>query len=110
MSVFDRDPDDRVRILDEAEVEEWRKRDSIPRLERFLRDTGRLDDATVDDVEASVREQVSAAVERAEHTARPGPDAMFADVYAAPPPALGEQRTHLHSLRDRYGDDAFLRV
>jgi pyruvate dehydrogenase E1 component alpha subunit len=101
--------DDPTVYRDEAEVEEWRRRDPIPRLERFLRETGRLDDAAIEDIETSVREQVSAAIERAEHTARPEPDAMFADVYADLSPALREQQAHLQRLRDRYGDDAFLR-
>jgi pyruvate dehydrogenase E1 component alpha subunit len=101
--------DDPTVYRDEAEVEAWRERDPIPRLERFLRETGRLDDDRVDAIEASVREQVSEAIERAENTARPDPDAMFEDVYADPAPELHAQRAHLHRLRDRYGDDAFLR-
>jgi pyruvate dehydrogenase E1 component alpha subunit len=101
--------DDPSVYRDEAEVAEWRRRDPIPRLERFLRETGRLDDATVDEVETSVREQVSEAIERAENTARPEPDAMFDDVYAEPSPTLRDQRAALHRLRDRHGDDAFLK-
>jgi pyruvate dehydrogenase E1 component alpha subunit len=101
--------DDPTVYRDEAEVEAWRRRDPIPRLERFLRETGRLDDAAVEDIEASVRDQVSAAIERAEHTPRPDPDAMFDDVYAGLPPALRDQRAYLNRLRDRHGDDAFLK-
>jgi pyruvate dehydrogenase E1 component alpha subunit len=101
--------DDPTVYRDEAEVEAWRERDPIPRLERYLRETGRLDDDRVDAVAASVREQVSEAIERAENTARPDPDAMFDDVYAEPTPELHAQRAHLHRLRDRHGDDAFLR-
>jgi pyruvate dehydrogenase E1 component alpha subunit len=101
--------DDPSVYRDEDEVAEWRERDPIPRLERYLRETGRLDDAAVDDIEASVREQVSAAIDRAEHTPRPDPTEMFADVYAEQPAELRAQQAHLNRLRDRHGDDAFLK-
>ena len=101
--------DDPTVYRDEAEVDAWRERDPIPRLERFLRETGRLDDDRIDDIEASVHEQVRSAVERAEATPRPGPDDVFADVYAEVTPALREQRDHLHRLHEHSGDDAFLR-
>ena len=101
--------DDPSVYRNEDEVEAWRQRDPIPRLERFLRETGRLDDGAVEDIEASVRDQVSTAIERAERTPRPDPEEMFADVYADRPSALRAQQTYLHRLRDRHGDDAFLK-
>ena len=101
--------DDPSVYRNEDEVEAWRQRDPIPRLERFLRETGRLDDGAVEDIEASVRDQVSTAIERAERAPRPDPEEMFADVYADRPSALRAQQTYLHRLRDRHGDDAFLK-
>jgi len=101
--------DDPSVYRDEDEVAAWRRRDPIPRLERFLRETGRLDDEVVDDIEASVREQVTEAIDRAENAPRPDPEAMFADVYAAPSTELRAQHDHLNRLRDRHGDDAFLK-
>jgi len=101
--------DDPSVYRDEDEVAEWRKRDPIPRLERFLRETGRLDDDRIDDIETDVRTQVTAAIERAEDTPRPDPDRMFADVYADPSAELRAQRAYLNRLRDRHGDDAFLK-
>jgi pyruvate dehydrogenase E1 component alpha subunit len=52
---------------------------------------------------------VSAAIDRAEHTPRPDPTEMFADVYAEQPAELRAQQAHLNRLRDRHGDDAFLK-
>jgi len=101
--------DDPTVYRDEAEVAAWRERDPIPRLEGYLRETGRLDDAAVDEIEASVREQVSAAIDRAERTPRPDPEAMFADVYAERTAELRAQQANLNRLRNRHGDDAFLR-
>ncbi|AZH27109.1 pyruvate dehydrogenase (acetyl-transferring) E1 component subunit alpha [Haloplanus aerogenes] len=101
--------DDPTVYRDEAEVEAWRRRDPIPRLERFLRETGRLDDDRIDDIEASIRTQVTEAIDRAEDTPRPNPDRMFADVYAEQSAELRAQQAYLHRLRDRHGDDAFLK-
>jgi pyruvate dehydrogenase E1 component alpha subunit len=101
--------DDPTVYRDESEVAAWRKRDPIPRLERFLRETGRLDDDRIDEIEADVRAQVAAAIERAEATARPDPETLFDDVYAVRTAELDRQRATMRRLRDRYGDDAFLR-
>ncbi|MFB6108558.1 MAG: pyruvate dehydrogenase (acetyl-transferring) E1 component subunit alpha [Haloplanus sp.] len=91
------------------EVETWRRRDPIPRLERFLRETGRLDDERVETIETEIDERVSAAVESAEGRSRPEPREMFDWVYAERPAHLDSQLADLERLRDRYGDDAFLK-
>ncbi|GAB6860947.1 pyruvate dehydrogenase (acetyl-transferring) E1 component subunit alpha [Haloplanus litoreus] len=101
--------DDPTVYRDETEVAAWRERDPIPRLERFLRETGRLDDDRIERIESDVRAQVSAAIERAEATARPDPDDLFDDVYAERSAELDRQRAALNRLRDRHGEDAFLR-
>jgi len=99
--------DDPSVYRDESEVAAWRSRDPIPRMERFLRETGRLGDETVDEIGAEIERRVSAAIERAEATARPDADSMFEGVYGTAPAALGDQRAALHRLRERHGDDAF---
>ncbi|WP_251341854.1 pyruvate dehydrogenase (acetyl-transferring) E1 component subunit alpha [Haloplanus halophilus] len=101
--------DDPSVYRDEAEVEAWRKRDPIPRLERFLRETGRLDDGRIADIEDEVRATVTAAIERAETTARPDPASIFDDVYAERRGELDRQRAALNRLRERHGEDGFLR-
>jgi pyruvate dehydrogenase E1 component alpha subunit len=101
--------DDPSVYRDEEEVERWRKRDPIPRLEQFLRDTGRLDDEAVDAIQTEIEEEVAGAIDAAEDIARPDPESMFAYTFEELPPRLREQATEFEALRDKYGDDAFLR-
>jgi pyruvate dehydrogenase E1 component alpha subunit len=100
--------DDPSAYRDEAEVERWRERDPIPRLEQFLRDTGRLDDEAVDAAEEAAADDVADIIERAE-AYEPDPDDMFAHAYETLPPGLQAQREEFARLRERHGDDAFLR-
>ncbi|MFC6989882.1 pyruvate dehydrogenase (acetyl-transferring) E1 component subunit alpha [Haloplanus sp. GCM10025708] len=93
----------------QEEVEEWRGKDPIPRLETYLRETGRLDDERVDAIQASIEEEVSAAVDTAEGERRPHPEEMFSQVFADLPDRLREQLEDLERLRDRYGDERFLK-
>jgi pyruvate dehydrogenase E1 component alpha subunit len=100
--------DDPTVYREESEVERWRERDPIPRMERFLRERGLLDDERIDTVEAAVEDEVAEAIERAESAPRPEPAAMFADVYAEPTPRLDRQQAHLERLRARHGDEVLL--
>mgnify|MGYP000162147995 CR=1 FL=1 len=89
---------------DDEEVEYWRARDPIDRLETFLVETGRLDEAGVDAIASRVDERVAAAIETAESQPAPDPDDLFADVYAEVPDHLARQREALGRLRERHGD------
>ncbi|MFB6161307.1 MAG: pyruvate dehydrogenase (acetyl-transferring) E1 component subunit alpha [Haloferacaceae archaeon] len=100
--------DDPSVYRDEAEVERWKRRDPIPRLERFLRDTGRLDDDRVDAVERAADDLVAEVVEGAEAVAG-DPDEMFEHAHAGMPSAVRRQRDDLRRLRERHGDGAFER-
>ncbi|MFB6301379.1 MAG: pyruvate dehydrogenase (acetyl-transferring) E1 component subunit alpha [Haloferacaceae archaeon] len=101
--------DDPTVYRDDEEVERWKQLDPIPRLEQFLRGTGRLDDERVDAIDVEVEATVRDAVEAAESTPRPEPGEMFDHAYAAPSPALQEQRAALERLREERGDDAIRR-
>jgi pyruvate dehydrogenase E1 component alpha subunit len=92
----------------EEEVEEWKRRDPIPRLESYLLDTGRLDEEGVGTIESAIEQEVADAIEAAEDAPRPHPDDIFDFVYEEPTERVAEGKATLRELRDRHGDDAIL--
>jgi len=68
---------------DPAEIEAWKGRDPITRLERQLRDQGHLDDAGLRRMEADVMRVLEAAVTFAEASPFPLPEQATDDVFAA---------------------------
>jgi len=101
--------DDPSVYRDEQEVQRWKDKDPIPRLEAFLRERGVLADERVAAIEESVQAEVANAIETAESTERPSPEEMFAHVYAEMPNRLEQQVNYLRDLRDRHGDEELLR-
>jgi pyruvate dehydrogenase E1 component alpha subunit len=100
--------DDPSVYRDDDEVERWKRKDPIPRLEAYLREQGLLDDESVDAIEAEVETEVKAAIDAAERTERPVPADMFDHAYAERTRRLDEQATALERLRERYGDEELL--
>jgi pyruvate dehydrogenase E1 component alpha subunit len=100
--------DDPSVYRDDDEVERWKRKDPIPRLEAYLREQGLLDDESVDTIEAEVETEVKAAIDAAERTERPVPADMFDHAYAERTRRLDEQATALERLRERYGDEELL--
>jgi len=66
----------------EDEVEEWMERDPLPRYVAWLEENEVLDDAALDAIRTRVRQEVEQAVEFAEASARPEPDAFLSKVFA----------------------------
>ncbi|WP_235853552.1 pyruvate dehydrogenase (acetyl-transferring) E1 component subunit alpha [Halosimplex salinum] len=100
--------DDPSNYRDDAEVERWRERDPIARMETFLRDRDLLDDERVATIEDRNRETVADLIEGAE-AYEPDVDDWFEHAYAEPTPRVREDQAYLRALRERHGDDALLR-
>jgi len=100
--------DDPSVYRDEEEVERWKKRDPITRMEGFLRETGRIDDETIEAIEEEIKEEVAAAIDAAESYPDPDPSDIFSYIYADMPRRLNEQLEWFERFRGEYGDDAIL--
>jgi pyruvate dehydrogenase E1 component alpha subunit len=65
----------------EDEVEDWIERDPLPRYVAWLKESEVLDDEGLDEIRQHVREEVEQAVEFAESSPRPEPDAFLSKVF-----------------------------
>jgi TPP-dependent pyruvate/acetoin dehydrogenase alpha subunit len=65
----------------EDEVEEWMERDPLPRYVAWLLANEVLDAEELEEIREHVRQEVEQAIEFAESSARPEPDAFLSDVF-----------------------------
>ncbi|MFD4960845.1 pyruvate dehydrogenase (acetyl-transferring) E1 component subunit alpha [Microbacterium sp. NPDC058389] len=94
--------DDPTRYRDKDEVEKWRRRDPIARVEALLRARGEFDDAFVASVEADA-DTLAASVREAAMTAQTrAPLTVFDNVYAEPHSGIDEQREWFGAYLDGF--------
>jgi len=65
----------------QEEVEYWQSRDPIPRFRKWLLAEGLVSEEELEEVDASVEEEIVAAVEFAESSPFPVPQDLYSDVY-----------------------------
>jgi len=87
--------DDATRYRTEEEVREWREKDPIDRLKRYMGKKGLWDEAYDHKVALESREQVEAAVAEEEAIPPPDPRDIFRYTFAELPEDLKEQMEHL---------------
>jgi pyruvate dehydrogenase E1 component alpha subunit len=84
--------DDPTRYRLSADVESWKLKDPIARLEVYLRRNGLVDDGLVEDVKAEADELGAHLREGCKAMPDPRPMDMFDHVYAEVPEELAAQR------------------
>jgi 2-oxoisovalerate dehydrogenase E1 component alpha subunit len=89
--------DDPSRYRDPAEVDVWRARDPIGRLESYLRRKGLLDDGRAEQTVAAADRLAADVRERLNHELSIDPAELFAHVYARPTAGLDEQNQLLRA-------------
>jgi len=63
------------------EVEEWRKKDPIERAGKRLVERGWLTEAECRLIQAEMEKEVAEAIQYAENSPEPAPEALFEDIY-----------------------------
>jgi pyruvate dehydrogenase E1 component alpha subunit len=67
---------------DRAEVQEWRKKDPIPRFRRYLLENGVANESEVAAIEAEVKQEIADAVKFAQESPQPDPATAMDYIYA----------------------------
>ncbi|MBC7441896.1 MAG: pyruvate dehydrogenase (acetyl-transferring) E1 component subunit alpha [Ramlibacter sp.] len=99
--------DDPSRYRDAGDVEVWRRRDPIARLDTFLTGAGALSDQERSDIRLEAEDLAAATRDCMTRTAPVDPLELFDHLYATPRTALQEQRTFLATeLADHAAHDA----
>jgi len=86
--------DDPKRYRTDKEVEQWQKRDPLPRFQNYLMGKGLLSEAGLAEIESEIMQEIQNAVDRAEEQMKTlgGPLDMFEYAFAELPPYLKEQK------------------
>lgn len=83
--------DDPTRYMDDTALEDWRSRDPILRVERYLAARGLWSDEAEEQLRQELEEEVDTAIAVAESFDPPHIDQIFDHVYADPPARMRQQ-------------------
>jgi len=92
--------DDAARYRNPEEVAEWKKKDPIERLKKYMAKTNLWDESYSQQILSRAQEQVEAAVKEMEAMAPPDPRDMFRYTYSELTPDLKEQMEKFLEERD----------
>lgn len=95
--------DDPSRYRPKAEEEEWRAKDPIERLRKFLAERGIMSEKDEAAMTAEINDEIAAAVKHAESVPMPASSTLFDDVYGTMPKNLAEQQARLKQLEETAG-------
>ncbi|MHA2231826.1 MAG: pyruvate dehydrogenase (acetyl-transferring) E1 component subunit alpha [Candidatus Hodarchaeales archaeon] len=91
--------DDSTRYREQAEVEEWEKKDPIERFERYLINKGILNANQVTNIHNKHDEAINVAIKEAESHNPPELETLFTDVFEEMPWHLQEQLKELRQIK-----------
>ncbi|MFB6166839.1 MAG: pyruvate dehydrogenase (acetyl-transferring) E1 component subunit alpha, partial [Candidatus Nanohaloarchaea archaeon] len=93
--------DDPKVYREEEEVEEWKEKDPIDRVENLLKERGVLDEDKIGEIEEEIEEEVKEEVEKLkEKEEEVDPEDMFRYVYEEMPPYLEKQLEEFRELEE----------
>ena len=95
--------DDPSKYVPKELLDEWAERDPVERFKSFLQQKGLWSESMDADISREATEAISAAAKEAEHTATPGLETIFSDVYAELPAHLRAQGEAAFDLARRKG-------
>jgi len=98
--------DDATRYRDSDEVDDWLRRDPIPRLEAWLRHEGLIDDAFVASVAQKAEAFAADLRMRMSVDLTVDPMSLFDNVFATPTPQLLEQRAMVQAELEAEAEEA----
>jgi len=90
--------DEAKKYRDPAEIEQWRPRDPMIRLQKYLEKKGLWTAAWEEELQAAAEPKIAEAVEKAENHPVQTPAEIFDYMFETLPPALVEQKTYLQSF------------
>ena len=97
--------DDASRYRDAKEFELWKQRDPIQRFQKYLKRRKLWDDAFENDIVTSFKDDLNAAVKKAEAASKQPLESMFEDVFMNQTPQLKAQQEELQSLEGPEAED-----